>query len=82
MKSIYNFLLVLIMVITGLHGNAQNAIGTWKDYLNYSRAIDVDILNSKVYAANRNSIFIYDTRDNSLQRLNKSMDCLTLKSYW
>lgn len=71
MKSIYNFLLVLIMVITGLHGNAQNAIGTWKDYLNYSRAIDVDILNSKVYVANRNSIFIYDTRDNSLQRLNK-----------
>lgn len=59
------------MAITSLTSSAQNAIGTWKDYLNYSRAIDLDILNGKVYVANRNSIFVYDTEDNSLKRLNK-----------
>ncbi len=71
MKYIYNVLLMLIVAITSLNSSAQSAIGTWKDYLNYSRTIDLDILNGKVYVANRNSIFIYDTEDNSLTRLNK-----------
>ena len=86
MKYIYNILLVLIMVVSGMHGNAQKAIGTWKDYLNYSRTLDVDILNGKVYVANRNSIFIYDTDDNSLKRLNKvnglsDIDIILISAY-
>lgn len=71
MKYLYTTLLLVAMALASLYSSAQNAIGIWKDYLNYSRTIDVDVLNEKVYVANRNSIFIYDTDDNSLKRLNK-----------
>jgi hypothetical protein len=49
----------------------QNALGTWREYLNYSNAIDVDVLGDEVYTATRNAIFIYNRVDNSLSKLNK-----------
>ena len=50
---------------------AQSALGTWKDYLNYSSGIDVTALHDKLYLAAKNAVFIYNTTDNSMQRLNK-----------
>ena len=51
----------------------QDAIGTWKDHLNYSNTNDLDILGSKVYVSAGNAIFILNTEDNSLSRLNRVM---------
>lgn len=65
-----NFLFFLFIVST-LHLSAQNTVGEWKDYLNYSNTIDVARLNDKVYTATRNAVFIYNTSDNSLERLNR-----------
>lgn len=50
---------------------SQRALGTWKDYLNYSQAVDVTILDHKIYTATRNAVFIYDTHDHGFERLNK-----------
>ena len=71
MKYIKPFLLLLAAFFMCLVVRSQSAIGVWKDYLNYSRTIDVDILNEKVYTATRNAVFIYNTDDNSLERLSK-----------
>ena len=65
-----NFLFFLLVVST-LHITAQSPVGAWKDYLNYSNTIDVARLNEKVYTATRNAIFVYNTADNSLERLSK-----------
>lgn len=65
-----NFLFFLL-IVSALHLTAQSPVGTWKDYLNYSNTIDVARLNDKVYTATRNAVFIYNTTDNSLERLNK-----------
>jgi hypothetical protein len=50
---------------------AQAAIGTWRDYLNYTRSVDVDQLHDKIYVASANGMFIYSTSDNSISKLNK-----------
>ncbi len=71
MNYIKPFLLLLTACCMCLIARPQSAIGVWKDYLNYSKTIDVDILHEKVYTATRNAIFIYNTEDNSLERLNK-----------
>lgn len=52
-------------------GYGQEAIGTWKDYLNYSNTSDLDILEGKIYVATSNAIFVYNTQDNSVSRLNR-----------
>lgn len=63
--------LFFLLVVSALQLTAQNPVGVWKDYLNYSNAVDVARLNDKVYTATRNAVFIYNTRDNSLERLSK-----------
>lgn len=50
---------------------AQSALGQWKDYLNYTGSIDIVHHNQKVFVANQNALFIYNTMDNSLERVNK-----------
>jgi len=65
-----NFLSFLFLIIV-LQLPAQSSVGTWKDYLNYSKTIGVAKLNDQVYTATRNAVFIYNTADNSLERLNK-----------
>lgn len=62
---------LLALIITGHLLLGQSAIGTWHDHLNYSRANDLAILNNKVYVSAGNTIFILNTADNSLSRLNR-----------
>ena len=71
MKSLYYPVIILFWVFAAAPLRAQNAIGQWKDYLSYINSTDVVALGQKIYVANENALFIYDTRDNSLQRLNK-----------
>lgn len=68
LKPTFSFFLLMIWATTTF---GQNAIGQWKDYLSYINSIDVEFLNTKVYVANENAIFIYNTVDNSIERLTK-----------
>lgn len=62
---------LLALIVTGHTLLSQSAIGTWHDHLNYSRANDLDILHNKVYVSAGNTLFILNTADNSLSRLNR-----------
>jgi len=65
----------IFLLITFLLGghivHSQDAIGTWKDHLNYSNASDLDILGDRVYVSSGNAIFVLNTSDNSISRLNR-----------
>lgn len=65
------FCTILLVTLMSPIANAQNALGTWREFLNYTNAIDVDVLGDEVYAATRNAIFIYNRTDNSISKLNK-----------
>lgn len=58
-----------IGLFTGVNAIGQNAINTWKGYLNYSRTIDIDRLGNDVYLAAENAVFIYHQDDNSFDLL-------------
>ena len=62
---------LLAILLAGQSLFAQDAIGTWKDYLNYSNANDLDILGDKIYVSAGNTMFILNKSDNSLSRLNR-----------
>lgn len=47
------------------------AIGDWRTHLPLNKVIDVDIAGDIVFAASENSMFTYNTKDNSLERLDK-----------
>ena len=61
----------LIALLFALPIFGQDAIGTWKDYLNYSNTTDLDIRGSEVIVAAGNTLFIFNKDDNSLERLNR-----------
>ncbi len=61
----------IIGCFTGIMSvHAQTQLGTWTDHLNYTQTIDVDVLQEKVYVATTNAVFIYNTADNSLEKIN------------
>jgi hypothetical protein len=62
---------LLAFLFAGQSLFGQAAIGTWTDYLNYSNTNDLDILEDEVYVSAGNTIFILNTTDNSLRRLNR-----------
>ncbi|MCA1763586.1 MAG: two-component regulator propeller domain-containing protein [Cryomorphaceae bacterium] len=58
------------VLISGL-ASAQNRIGEWKEYLNYSRSLNLAVVDDRVYVAADNTVFIYDQADNSMTRLSR-----------
>lgn len=68
---VIRLLIVLFLASVVQQACAQNALGTWRTLLNYSRAIDVDRLNDRVFVATENGLFIYDLNDHSLETLNR-----------
>jgi len=64
----FGILLALLPVLLP----AQNpGIGQWRTHLPYQRVIDVEVWDSKTYAATPYELFIFDNTDNSLSLLNK-----------
>lgn len=45
--------------------------GTWRDHLNYDKALSIDLLGDEVYVASDNGIFIYHRLNNDITRLSK-----------
>ena len=46
-------------------------IGSWRTHMPYQKVVDVELFDSKVYAATPYELFIYDTDDYSIRILNK-----------
>lgn len=63
------YLFLGIGLLVGLNTFSQSAVNTWKSYLNYSNAIDLDKLGNDVYVAADNTVFIYHQDDNSFDLL-------------
>ncbi len=45
-------------------------VGAWRDHLSYTKANKTCALNNKIYTCTDNALFVFDTDDNSLERLN------------
>lgn len=66
------FILSAAVFLISLNISAQNiGIGEWRTHLPYQKVIDVDVWNSKIYAATPYDLFVYDQEDNSISLLNK-----------
>ncbi|MDY0076130.1 MAG: two-component regulator propeller domain-containing protein [Bacteroidales bacterium] len=65
-------ILSAVVFLMSFSVSAQNmGIGEWRTHLPYQKVIDVDIWNSKTYAATPYDLFVYDQDDNSISLLNK-----------
>jgi ligand-binding sensor domain-containing protein len=62
---------LLIILIWPFCSSAQDPLGTWRDYLNYTITTDVDILGNKVFVATSNAMFTYNLSDGQVERLNR-----------
>jgi ligand-binding sensor domain-containing protein len=62
-------LLTLCLALS--EANAQAPVGSWRAMLNYSEAIDVDVIGQEMYVAVDNAIFIYNKSDHSVETLTR-----------
>lgn len=67
MRALFVLLFLLIVHTTW----SQTRIGAWRDHLPYQSCKKVVQIGTKYYCATDYSIFTYDTKDNSLQKLTK-----------
>ncbi|MDP4207204.1 MAG: T9SS type A sorting domain-containing protein [Bacteroidota bacterium] len=67
MKNFLSILLMLVLVQT----NAQIPVGAWRDHLPYAYCRKVVKAGTKVYCATPNNLFVYSTKDNSIEKLSK-----------
>ena len=65
------FVLLWLTVTVGALAQDGIAIGHWRTHMPFQKVVDVELFDSKVYAATSYEIFVYDTVDNSFQYLNK-----------
>ncbi len=63
-------ILVLLFSVSALFAQ-ETAIGEWRTHLPYGKVIDVAVAGNIVYAATPYNMFIYNTDDNRVQRLDK-----------
>lgn len=72
MQRIRNYTLTLCFLIISSLGISQGiAIGEWRSHLPYHRIIDLDVVDSKIYAATPYTAFYYNKDDNSVTILDK-----------
>lgn len=62
----------LILILIGLpEPAAQVKVGEWREHLSYRNVKDLILLGEKAYAVTESGLFIYNTRDNSIEKLSK-----------
>ena len=64
--------LVFVRLACTLAGQAQVAVGRWRDCLDHARVEHVEPAGELVYAAVRNGLFCFDTLYGTLDRMNKT----------
>lgn len=70
MKKIV-FPLFTLLLGMSLYGQTTTDIGVWLDHLPYGDGVDVLEQNEKVYCATQQGLFIYDRKEETLNRLSK-----------
>lgn len=65
------FILLLIRVVLTRAQQTVPPIGLWRDHLSYSSAIDVSAGNDNIYCATPYSIFVVNTKENSIERMSR-----------
>lgn len=45
-------------------------VGEWRDHLSYNKTFDLCVSDEKIYTITDRAVFIYNTEDNSVERLN------------
>lgn len=63
--------LFLGLLISFTYTSAQSlAVGAWRDHLSYKSATDVCQVGEKIYVSTDKALFVYDTSDHSVERVN------------
>lgn len=65
-------IVILLLISAALTTKAQYSIGSWKDHLPYNNAFSICHYNNNIYLATENGLFIKETADNSISKLNKT----------
>ncbi len=65
-------IVILLLISAALTTKAQYSIGSWKDHLPYNNAFSICHYNNNIYLATENGLFIKETADNSIRKLNKT----------
>ena len=65
-------IVILLLISAALTAKAQYSIGSWKDHLPYNNAFSICHYNNNIYLATENGLFIKETADNSIRKLNKT----------
>ena len=65
------FLLIVIIISTQQIFSQSIPVFKWQDHLSYRSGVSVAEGGGKVYCATRSGIFMYNTGDNSMERLSK-----------
>ena len=63
---------ILLSISTAPTANAQYSIGSWKDHLPYNNAFSICHYSNNIYIATENGLFIKESEDNSIRKLNKT----------
>ena len=58
-------------LICSIYGQAQSLkVGEWRDHLSYKSAYAVCSTGHKIYTSTDRALFVYNTKDNSVERIN------------
>ena len=64
-------ILVFSIFMCFIYANAQSLkVGEWRDHLSYKSAYDVCQVDHKIYTSTDRALFVYNTEDNSVERIN------------
>lgn len=63
------FLILSVCLLLPILVNAQMPVGSWRDHLCYSSVKKVIRVGDKLYCATQQNVFIYNTTDNSYQKI-------------
>ena len=59
------------VLICSIYGHAQSLkVGEWRDHLSYKSAYSVCRVDHKIYTSTDRALFVYNTIDNSVERIN------------
>jgi hypothetical protein len=64
-------LLILALIMGVTSALWSQSLGTWNLYLNLNQAVDIALVEERVFVATANSMFVYQKNDNSISKISK-----------
>jgi len=64
-------ILSLSLILLGIHCQSQSLkVGEWRDHLSYKSTYDVCQIGDNIYTSTDKAVFVYNTYDHSIERIN------------